>query len=225
MIHFLAVGRASVGGKVEPELISTLVTQKNDPNTAKYTDHATKILGKSFKIQPGKRIRLTSDSNFVIQVQSDEIGNAVFMFIAVTSTDFGSHHSPGHLFDDWRSNFESTIGTANVGSRKGSLENKTKSVLQNILTKFNSSSLRQAQAKAEKVKGTMRDNVGLAMSNLQGVDEMDQKSADIEASARQFHTQTKAVKCAMCKEKWKSYIIGIAIVLIIIAIILIILLA
>lgn len=219
MIHFLAVGRASVNGKVEPELISTLVTQKNDPSAAKYADHASKILAKSFKIQPGKRIRLTSDSNFVIHVQSDEIGSAIFMFIAVTSTDFGTHHSPGHLFDDWRANFESTIGTANVGARKGSLENKTKTVLQTILGKFNSSSLRQAQAKAEKVKGVMRENVDLAISNLEGMDEMDQKSADIEASARQFHTQTKAVKCAMCKEKWKSYAIGIAIVLIIIAII------
>lgn len=53
----------------------------------------------------------------------------------------------------------------------------------------------------------MRENIDISLQNVEKLDDMDQKSADIEASSRQFHNYTKQVRWKMLMEQWKGWIV------------------
>jgi len=55
------------------------------------------------------------------------------------------------------------------------------------------------------------------------LDEIDQRSADIEASSREFHSKAKDLKCAMCKQYWKATALIALIIIVIIVIIVVVL--
>ena len=178
-----------------------------------------KILGKAHKLSDGKRIRLTSDNDFEVHVQCEIDNGNTILFIAVTDTEFGVHHIISSFCEDWKSQFLRAIAKSEWGASKSSLSSRVKTCLQTIQTKYNTSSIRKANAKVDEVKSVMRENVDLALANVEQLNEIDAKSADIEASSRQFHHNAKKVKCAMCAQYWKMIIIGVVIAIAIIVII------
>ena len=69
------------------------------------------------------------------------------------------------------------------------------------------------------MKGVMRENVDQALANVEKIEEIDQKSQDLEASSRKFHDDSKKIKCRMIKQKWK--LIGLIAIIIIVVVIII----
>jgi tetrahydromethanopterin S-methyltransferase subunit F len=178
-----------------------------------------KIMGKAHKLTSGKRIRLTSENDFEVHVQCEIDNGNTILFIAVTDTEFGVHHMIPNFCDDWKDTFTRSIPRSEWGASKGSLSTRVKTCLQAMLTKYNTSSIRKANAKVNEVQGVMKDNINLALSNMNNLDEIDSKSADVEAMSRQFHSNAKKLKCAMCAQYWKLIILGVVIVAVIITII------
>uniref|UniRef100_A0A0A9WDM0 Synaptobrevin n=1 Tax=Lygus hesperus TaxID=30085 RepID=A0A0A9WDM0_LYGHE len=125
------------------------------------------------------------------------------------------------MFEEWHTMLESTVDVQNINAPKSAINSKVMMVLNRILENYNTSSLHTAQVKAEQVKDVMRENIDISLQNVEKLDDMDQKSADIEASSRQFHNYTRQVRWKMLMERWKAWIVvgSVAAILLIIIII------
>ncbi len=177
-------------------------------------------MGKAHKLTIGKRIRLTCDADYEVQVRAENVEGQTFLLVAVTDVSFGVHHSIAEVFDTWRALVLRAFPASDAAAPKGALAGRAHDILEQIKAKYNTSSLQETNRKVEEVKGVMRDNVDLAIANAPKLDEIDERSADIEASSRVYHQKSKKLKWAMCREYWKAIVL-IALILIIIIVIIV----
>ncbi len=219
LVRYLAVGRPDKGGREDKhEILGSLLSKKGDPAATEFKEHTIKIMNKAQKMN-NSRIRLKSEHGYEVHVQADQVNDVTLIFIAIVSNDFGAHHLPATFCDDFKNTFYNSVSRNEVGASKLSLSSRTTNVLEAIHRKYNSSSLRDVNQKVDQVKNVMRENMDIALQNVEKLDEIDQKAIDIEAGARKFHQNAQKVRCAMCKEYWKATLLIIFIVLAIIGII------
>jgi len=220
LVRFLAVCRPDPSAnEANHVIIASLLNQKCTASASKYGDNTNKIMGKAHKLNVGKRIRLTSDTDDEVHVHCEDIGGRIFLLIAITSVSFGVHHSVSEAFEDWKALVHKAIPASDAAASKGALSNRVNATLQKFMSKYNTSSLQEATRKVDQVKGVMRENVDIALANAPKFDEVDQRSAEIEASSRVFHNKAKDLRCAMCKQYWKVTALIALIIIIIIVII------
>jgi hypothetical protein len=84
---------------------------------------------------------------------------------------------------------------------------------------FKDGKIELVRQKAEGVKATLHDNITLALQNHESVTIVEGKTDLLAKEAKKFEINAKKLKCQMCKQYAKYWIIGIAIVVIIILII------
>lgn len=79
--------------------------------------------------------------------------------------------------------------------------------------------VRLLQGEVEQVKGIMKENVVKATQNFENVDELEQKTRDLEAGSITFRQKAKKAKWQMIWENWKCYLAVVGVLLVIILII------
>lgn len=218
----MAIGRPD-NKTGQHEILAQLVTRADDPQQQMYKDSTVKVLGKSKKIEVGKRIRLTSD-NYDIHVQAEHAADGtVLLFVAFTDTEFGVHHNVGNFFQDLISKVQ--VPRAEWNEKKSKLTKRFAPTLTSVHQKYNTSSILEANKKVDQVKGVMNENIQIALQNTERIEEMDAKSQEIEQSSKEFHSKAKAVKCRFIRQRIKlvaliAFVICVVITIIVLAVVL-----
>lgn len=226
LIRYLAIGRPDIAPKGDPkhEILASILSRDDDPQAQTYRENAVKILGKSHKVDPGKRIRLTSD-DYEIHVQAEHAPNGtVLLLVAITDTEFGVHHNVATFFQELTLKLNSTVPRNEWSEKKSRLTKRLDSVLSSLHQKYNTSSILEANKKVDAVKGVMHDNIQIAIQNTERIEEIDAKSQDLEQSSKEFHSKAKAVKCRFIKQRIKligviALVIAIVLTIIIVSVV------
>jgi len=222
LIHYLAIGRPDRGlNPNNHEILGSLLTERGEQMAAVYKENAQKILNKAHKLEHGRRIRLTSEQDYEIHVTSDHAESGTFLFIAITDQEFGVHHNTAAFSDEFKAVLMRSIPRSEWGASKMTLGKRIDKVLQQILKKYNTSSLLQANQRVDDVKSVMTENVNIALSNVEKLEEIDQKSKQLEDSSKSFYDKSHKVKCRMLSQYWKVaslLVIVIVVVVVIIAV-------
>jgi len=220
LIHYLAIGRPDRGlNPSNHEILGSLLTERGEEMAAVYKENAQKILNKAHKLEHGRRIRLTSEQDYEIHVTSDHAENGTFLFIAITDQEFGVHHNTTAFSDEFKADLIRSIPRSEWGASKTTLGKRIDKVLQQILKKYNTSSLLQANQKVDDVKAVMTENVNMALSNVERLEEIDQKTKDLEGSSKSFYDKSRKVKCRMLTQYWKVALLLAVVVIVVIAIV------
>lgn len=174
------------------------------------------------KLKPDKRIRLQVDNtNYDLQVLAHEVKGTMIVFFAVTHTDFTKGNSVQGLLNDLQTGFLDAIGSPEqiVNAKEKSLNKNCSAMMNRLFDKYGTDKLATAFAKVDQVKDVMKDNVGLALANVNALDTLDDKSKNLENQADLFKKEAKKVETMMRCNNWKMNALIALIVIIIIAII------
>lgn len=164
-------------------------------------------------------MRLTSEQGYEIHVMCEQSDTATLLFIAVTDQDFGAHHNTGAFCDEFKNVLTRSIPRSEWAASKGTLSKRCDQVLEQILKKYNTSQLLLANQKVDDVKIVMTENIGIALENVEKIEELDQKSQDLEASSKEFHDKASKVRCRFLEQQWKILLVLIIVVLVVVTII------
>lgn len=219
----MAIGRPDQTSTDSPkhEVLSSLLTHDDDPAAKMYKKNAVQILGKSHKLESGKRIRLTAD-DYEIHVQLENgTANTPLLLIAITDQEFGAHHNVTSFFQEWIGLLCQSLPRNEWSDKKSRIARRIDPVLLQIHKKYKSSSIMDANRKVDQVKGVMTDNIQMALQNAERIDELEQKSESIEESAKEFESKAKKVRCRFIKERAKIIGLIVVIVAVVIAVIVI----
>lgn len=208
LVRYLAVGRLVKGpdGKFKEEkhqIVASLVSKKDDPSAASYKAHVKAIMNKgAAKLEPGKRIRLTSDDNaYDLHVFTDMMDgyDTTIVFFAVTELDFGKHFSVSKLLQDLKDGFyDASSKSAIVDAvSSGVVSNNSQPLLTKLVGQYAQSKLQAVQGKVDQVRDLMKDNVQKALSNVEKLEDMEEKSEQFEDAARQFQKSSVQIKREM----------------------------
>jgi vesicle-associated membrane protein 7 len=88
-----------------------------------------------------------------------------------------------------------------------------------MMRNYNSSQYAKIQTIKDNQRETqvqMTENLTLALQRGAGLDELSTKADTLKESAQTFHREATAIKRQMCCQKWRWYIIGITIAVVII---------
>lgn len=222
LIHYLAVGRPDRSGNAQNhELLASLITPygESNPKSNTFKETVSKILKKANKLENGKRIRLTSDDGYEIHVNCEASEQAAIIFIAITNTSFGTHHNIPTFCDEFKTLFTKAIPRSEWGASRGSIVKRIDSVLAQVVKKYNTSQLIEANTKVSQVQSQMTENMSIAIQNTEQIEQMDQKSAQLEESSREFHDKSKKVKCRMLQNR--AVLLGLVAVVVVVVVIII----
>jgi len=212
MVKFLAVGRLAKdesGNFLENQhqIIAMLPHDKNDPTFKSYKTHVKEIMNKgAAKLKPNKRIRLTSDGNdydlHVMADLPDGKEETIVVFFAVTDVDIGKIHNVATMLEEFKKNFYSCTDVPAIKAAKanGSVNKAAQSILEALLKKYGANKIADVQARVDEVKNVMRDNVDRTLENIEKLEDLEDRSAQIENSAKQFEKNAAGLKSAM---RWK----------------------
>ena len=231
LLKVLAVGQLArtADGGFDAER-HELVAMKQHPQVEKaagkaYKAHMKAIMAKgASKLTIGKRIRLTSDDNaYDVHVLADAVDDAeqrVFVFFAVTSGSFGKSHSVASLFRDAQAALYDTCGNGDASrawaAGKDSLSRGFEGPASKLIDRYSSDALAAVSVRVESVKETMKESVQRAITNVEQLEEMEEKSEEFEAQAKRFQKNSSKVKRMFCQRYVTiSIMIGIVVIAIV----------
>jgi len=213
LVRYLAVGRLyrdSDGNFKEEKhvIIANALSDANDANAKAYKNHVKAIMSKgAAKLQPTKRIRLTSDNNdydlhVVAELYDGEDEEKQIVFFAVTDPDFGKNFSVAQLLRDFKDGFLHAVKAPDIeeAGGGGAVQRQAQPVLDRLLKHYGSSKLKGVQDKVEEVKEIMKTNVQKALDNVDKLDEIEEKSDKFLDQAKMFKRDATQLKRQMrCK--------------------------
>eukprot|EP00461_Guttulinopsis_vulgaris_P004737 UN04739 len=203
-------------------MLAELLTPFGEANAKVYKENATKILNKAHKLDNHKRIRLVSgEDGYEIHVLCEEStgkNRQKFVFIAVTSVEFGTHHHIPSFCEEFFNKTTTAVPLSEWAASKGSLHKRLMTVLNQIVMKYNTSNMIEANAKVNTVKDTMIENVEMALQNTDRLEELDLRSQDLQDSSQAFERKARSVYCNFLSMYLHTLII-LAIVVVVIVII------
>lgn len=181
---------------------------REDGLAKQYKAHVKAIMNKGAnKLQPGKRIRLTSDNNdydlHVLADQADEgSGGHTLVFFAITDASFAKHHTVSALLRDLKRTFYDTVpqrelealGGSSGGKGSEAVQRQCAAPLTRLYEQYNTSRLRDVQVKVDKVRGIMKENVDRALTNVEHLEELEEKSEQFQEHAKQFSKNSTKLK-------------------------------
>lgn len=207
LLRYLAIGHLAIdsAGNFDPNHHALVCYQaaKNDSQAKAYKSHCKAIMAKgAAKLQPNKRIRLTSDANdydlHVLADQLDDDRAKTIVFFAVTSPDFGKHHTVTSLLRDLKSQFYEQYTNADFSDpnmmNTSQMNKPSQTFLSSIFARYDSSKLRDVMVKVDEVKNVMKSNVDRALMNVEHLEEMEVQSERFEEHARQFNKNSTKLK-------------------------------
>jgi len=212
LVKYLAVGKLvkdASGNFVAGKHLTlcSLLSDTADPAKDSYKTRVNDIMSKAAsKLSMGKRICLTSDdpgTNYELHLLPEEVegteGVVIIYFVAV-DPGFGKAHSITKLLADFKSGLYEQGGGAIASSGNGELQSRMSGRLQSLSSKFGSSKITTAQNKVEEVKAVMRENVDLALANVDKLQDMEEKSSELERESKSFSRgATKLARSMKCK--------------------------
>jgi len=143
MARYLAIGRLS--DNVETILAHSSDVNK-DPLRKSFKTHVKQIMGKAFKLQPGKRICLTADSHdYEVHVVADLMDTpdgsddkTLIVFFAVADPSFGRKHNVSMLLKEMRTELFAACTAEEVRTAvaKGVVQTKSATFLQTLLSRY-----------------------------------------------------------------------------------------
>ena len=210
LLRFLAVGRLVslpdgrwADGKHQ---ILCYHCPRDDHLLKQYKAHTKAIMNKGAnKLQPGKRIRLTSDNNdydlhVLADVADEGSGGHTLIFFAITDVTFAKHHTVSALLRDLKRTFYETTNEAQLTAlsttktTSGGLQRQLTQPLTRLYDQYNTSRLRDVQHKVDKVKTIMKENVDRALTNVEHLEELEEKSEQFQEHAKQFSKNSTRLK-------------------------------
>ena len=179
---------------------------RDDGLLKQYKAHVKAIMNKGAnKLQPGKRIRLTSDNNdydlHVLPDVADEgSGGHTLVFFAITDVSFAKHHTVSALLRDLKRTFYESVNEREMEalnaakSSTGGMQKQCQQPLTRLFQQYNTSRLREVQGKVDKVKSIMKENVDRALTNVEHLEELEEKSEQFQEHAKQFSKNSTRLK-------------------------------
>jgi hypothetical protein len=240
-LKFLAVGLlVKDGGEFavgKHKILASAVVAQDDHEVKNYRTHIKQIMDKAgAKLSPEKRIRLTADgNNYDLHVmmthppygtpgkpEAERLAQEIpIVFFLVTDDSFTKNTSMQQLFADFKEGFFSAnhgVDLTKLKNKSPSKENKV--MFDRLIAKYSVSKLAQVSAKVDAVKGVMKDNVQRALSNVEDLELMENKSGLLEQEGKQFQKSATKVKKRMKWDYYKVTALVIVILLLIVAIVL-----
>jgi len=229
LVKYLAVGRLikENGNFVEDQhqIISNALAQEYDPQDGSYKSHVKQIMNKgATKLKPGKRVRLTSDENdYELHVMAEQVDSSdehTIVLFAVTDTSFGKNYSIQSLLKDFKSGIFRVCDSSELirATSKGAIQKKSEPIFKDIFARYGSSKLKEVQTKVDEVKNVMRDNVDMAIGNVEKLEEMESKSVMLDDQSRAFAKKSAGVKRMMRCRNYKMVAIVTTVIIIILVI-------
>lgn len=207
LVKYLAVGRLyrdSDGNFKEEKhvIIANQLADSNDPNAKAYKNHVKAIMSKgAAKLQPNKRIRLTSDNNdydlhVVAELYDGDDEDKQIVFFAVTEPDFAKNFSVAQLLRDFKDGFLHAVKGPDIeeAGGGGAVQRQAQPVLDRILKHYGSSKLANVQNKVDEVKDIMKTNVQRALDNVEKLEEIEDKAEKFENQAKMFKRDATTLK-------------------------------
>jgi len=180
------------------------------------------------KLQMGTRICLTEteepgtpyELHLVAEEVEDSPGNIIVYFVA-TDSGFGKAQSITKLLADFKAGLYAAGGGSVIsGSGAGGMQARMAPTLTSLATKFGSSKIAAVQNKVEEVKAVMRENVDLALNNVDKLEVMEEKAADMEREAKTFNRGATKLAWTMRCRNWKlTMLIALLVIAVLVAII------
>lgn len=227
LLKMLCIGKLSKNldgtfNNEQHELLSYRAIDTIDKSVQKaYKTHCKAIMSKGAqKLQIGKRIRLTSDDNqydvHVLCESLDDNDVKCLVFFAICSSEFGKTQSITNLFRDYKNLFYEQYNINNIWSSAASnisTNDKLNSGVNKLFNQYNTNLLGAVSVKVEQVRDQMKESVARAITNVEQLEEMEEKSEEFEAQAKRFQKNSSKVKQMFCKRYATITILGGVVVL------------
>jgi len=201
-VKFVAIGRLVKQDGVYEEgshiiIVECAGNKKDKDHIHTYHNHIKAIMNKGAHIlQPGKRIRLTSDNDdYELHAMKDSFNediNDKIVFFAVTDIDFAKNYLVATLLQDIKdelymncSPYEIVNATANSLQRQ--LDKSLFGVIQKYA--YGSSKLATVKTKADDVNSLVQEAMKKALTNADQMDEIENISGDLEKQGLIFVKQ------------------------------------
>lgn len=229
LVKFLAVGKLvkDASGAFAPGkhvLLCHMLADDSDRARDAYRTRVNDIMSKAAaKLPMGKRLCLMSDdpgTDYELQVQAEEVPDAegvVIVFFVVTDPGFGKAQSIAKLLGEFKAALYEGGAPAVAGAGSNGLQGRMSSGLRGIINKFGTSKLAVAASKVDEVKAVMRDNVQLAMANVDKLEDMEEKSKELERESDQFKRGATSLDRSMRCKNWKLVALGVLLVVAVLA--------
>jgi len=168
------------------------------------------------KINAGRRIRLTSDTNdYDLHVMGDHLEDKptqMIVFFAVTTVEFGV--SVGRLLEDLKAQFYAAHSADAIkgATEKGVCHKSSANMLTALITKYGTNKVAEVQAAVDRVKDTMQENVAKTLENVEKLEDLEQKAEIVHNQAAQFEKGANTLKNVMRCKSWKTTAIIFAVV-------------
>lgn len=214
LLKMIAVGKLarmqSDPSQFDPEhheliYFKSITSSTLDKSTVKsYKQHMKAILQKGAqKLSVGKRILLTSDDNLydvhVLPDALDDNEQRIIVFFAVSAPEFGKNASIAALFREFQSMFYEHHQQSQIWSAgNGTLNSQFDLYGTKLLSQYNQNLLANVSIKVEQVKETMKESVQRAITNVEQLEDMEEKSEEFEMQAKRFQKRSAAVKRMFC---------------------------
>jgi len=235
LLKFLAVGRLVRNedgqfNRDKHQIIAAAAADKNDTaNNSTYVTHLSQIMANGAeKLRPTKRVRLTSDSSaaYDLHLLADYVdGNDMYMivFFAVTDVEFGRAHSVTQLLDDFKSGLYTSNSSEDIKEAvtDGKVDKQSQQFLAQLLQKYGSNKIEQAEGKANEVASIMRKGVEDVVRTVGNLEVIEKTAGDMEKEAEKMKNQSTSAKWKFRWQLYKQYIIIATVIILVLAIILI----
>lgn len=233
MLRFVAVGRLGrdpATGAFSPEQHQIVAMASAEKQTKAYKSHVKDIMARgATKLQPGVRLKLASDDGtYDVHVMPQELDletpqPVIVVFFAIADPQFSVNYSISKMFSDFVDRFMESCDAQSINSASsssGPVAQKSQSLLNDLLNRHERSRLRDVNQKVDVVKGVMRDNLDKAMVNMARLDDMDEKSSQLEESGKLFSKNANKLK-SMMRWRYIKQLLLIAVVVIVVIVIIV----
>lgn len=193
------------------ELIHTVNHHDCEKSIIKsYKSHCKAIMSKgAHKLQLNKRIRLTSDDSlYDVHVLCESMNNSelnCIVIFAICSTEFNKTQSITKLMNDYKSLFYEYYTVQQIFNNHSNTTlncNNNDSFNQQamkLISQYNTNILGNVTIKVEQVRDQMKESVARAITNVEQLEEMEEKSEEFEAQAKRFQKNSRQVRSMFCK--------------------------
>jgi hypothetical protein len=170
-------------------------------------------------IDPKKPRNMVEQSNgtFLSLTESDRL-----TYLCLTDRQINA--GTGYTFleelrNKWKARYGNSAASFAPNSKNAEFgQAEMASLMRNYNTQ-SSQKLNQIKSNLENAQSTMAQNLSMTLARGEQLTTMEGKAEDIRNSAQSFRREAEKVRCQECVAKWRWYILGTAIVLVVILVI------
>jgi hypothetical protein len=202
-------------------LVEDHVDIKEEKNLEMFRKHVVSVTIKHLaKLKHNTRFKWSGDTQhpYDLHILCDFSNSPFLLFVACTTLhEFDKNFQVGFLLQELKrqvykqhnkhTNLQESkrpvFKQHNKQSDLSPQSKETQDAFQYIQRCFGTSKLQIAQARAEDIESKMKENVDLALVQVENLSELEAMSLDTEVLAKKFQTGAKQVECQILKKHWK----------------------